>query len=290
MCAICLMLVATIASAQKFIVTDDAGRTLTFDGPVKRIVSLAPHITELLFAAGAGARIVGTVEYSDYPEPAKQIERIGNHSVIDLERVATLRPDLIVAWQSGNPRPALEKLELMGYPMFYSEPRTIEDIVSTMNSFSAMAGTQDTAAPEVRQFRRDYQRLKAKYADKPVVTVFYEIWNQPMMTINGQHLISEVIRLCGGHNVFAELDKLAANVGIEPVLAADPDVIIASSNNGKAPHWLFDWKRWKDLNAVRFDNLFFVNWNHINRHSPRILKGVRDVCELLEKARANMRQ
>jgi iron complex transport system substrate-binding protein len=287
--AVLLTLLMATAHAGTVAVTDDDGRQLTLPGPAKRIVSLAPHITELLFAAGAGDRIVGTVEYSDYPEPAKQIERIGNHSAIDMERLAALQPDLIIAWQSGNPKQALKKLEQMGYTLFYSEPRTIDDIASTMIRFATIAGTRAVAAKEVKQFRHQYEQLKVEYAGKAAVTVFYEIWNQPMMTVNGQHLISEVIRLCGGQNVFADLDKLAPNVGIEPVLAADPDVIIASSNDGKAPDWLFDWKRWPDLGAVRYGNLFYVNWNHINRHSPRILKGVRDVCELLETARKNMR-
>ncbi|MGD8886427.1 MAG: helical backbone metal receptor, partial [Gammaproteobacteria bacterium] len=134
--AVLLTLLMATAHAGTVAVTDDDGRQLTLPGPAKRIVSLAPHITELLFAAGAGDRIVGTVEYSDYPEPAKQIERIGNHSAIDMERLAALQPDLIIAWQSGNPKQALKKLEQMGYTLFYSEPRTIDDIASTMIRFA----------------------------------------------------------------------------------------------------------------------------------------------------------
>lgn len=271
-------------------VVDDAGRQVVLDAPATRIISLAPHITELLFAAGAGSRIVGTVEYSDFPEQAKQIERIGNHSTIDLERLAVLKPDLIIAWQGGNPKRALVKLETMGYPMFYSDPHTMDDITSSMRRFAKLAGTQRIAAGAIERFKTQYRQLKARYAGKPTVSVFYEIWNQPMMTVNGQHLISEVIRVCGGRNVFAELDKLAPNVAVEPVLAANPQVIIASSNNGKAPAWLSDWENWSDLDAVRYNNLFYVDWNHINRSSPRIVEGVKDVCELLETARKHMSQ
>ena len=274
--------------AQEITVQDDAGNTVELTGPARRIISLAPHITELLFAAGAGNRIVGVVEYSDFPEQAKNIERIGNHSAIDLERVAILKPDLIIAWLSGNPKAALAKLEQMGYPVFYSEPHTMQDIASSMLRFAALTGTQQTARGAVNVFQDQLRQLETRYAGKPIVTVFYEIWNQPMTTVNGQHLISEVIRICGGKNVFADLDSLAPTVAVEPVLAANPQVIIASSNDGKAPGWLSEWKAWPTLDAVRYNNLFYVDWNYINRLSPRILKGVEAVCEELQTARQHI--
>lgn len=285
-----IVLISKAVLAAQIEVIDDAGRQVALTAPAKRIISLAPNITELLFAAGAGNRIVGTVEYSDFPEQAKNIERIGDHSTIDLERLAILKPDLIIAWQSGNPQRVLTKLENMGYPLFYSNPRTMDDIATSMRRFAKLTGTQQTAAGAIKRFNSQYRQLKTRYAGKPVVSVFYEIWNQPMMTVNGKHLISEVIRVCGGRNVFADLDKVAPNVAIEPVLAANPQVIIASSNNGKAPAWLFDWNKWSGLDAVRYNNLFYVDWNHINRLSPRILEGVKDVCKLLETARQHMQQ
>lgn len=285
-----LLASATAATAQQVRVEDDAGNPLVLAQPAQRIISLAPHITELLYAAGAGKRIVGVVDYSDFPAAAKKIERIGNYSAIDLERIVVLKPDLIIAWHSGNPKPAMRKLEQLGIPVFYSDPHTMQDIASSIMRFGVLAGTQPAARKAAQGFQRQLRQLTTRYAGRSTVTVFYEIWNQPMTTVNGQHLISEVIKICGGHNVFAGLASLAPTVAVEPVLAANPQVIIASSNDGKMPGWLLDWKRWSTLDAVRYDNLYYINWDYINRLSPRILKGVQGVCEALDSARDHLRQ
>jgi len=287
-CIVVLFLVCSDVAAQDIRVIDDAGTTVVLPRPAQRIISLAPHITELLFAAGAGDKIVGAIEYSDYPEQAKLIERVGNHSTIDLEKISVLKPDIIIAWQSGNPRAAIDKLQQLGYTIFQSEPKSILDIASTMQRFSELTATQQVANQAIVQFQHRYRQLQQRYKNKTPVSVFYEIWNQPMMTVNGRHLINEIIEFCGGRNVFAELDNLAPTVAVEPVLAANPQVIIASSHNGDAPQWLDDWKNWPGLDAVRYKNLFFVNWNYINRHSPRIINGIEEVCTALEKARANI--
>jgi len=266
-------------------VVDDAGNTIILSRPAARIVSLSPHITELLFAAGAGDRLVGVVEYSDFPEAAKAIERIGNHSSIDLERIASLKPDLIIAWESGNPKAAIEKLKQLKYPLFLSEPRSLNDIATSMQRFAELAGTSAMAGSAIKDFHQRYSQLKDRYRTNHVVNVFYEIWYQPLMTVNGKHIISEVIELCGGKNVFGDLSALAPNVSVESVLAKNPEAIIAGTNTGDR---LFDWKRWTELEAVRFDNLFHVEWDHINRHSPRILSAVEEVCQALIVARKNI--
>lgn len=271
--------------AENLSVFDDVGQTVTLSKPATRIISLSPHITELLFAAGAGDRLVGVVEYSDFPEEAKRIERIGNHSSIDLERISVLKPDLIVAWESGNPKSAIEKLANMGYPLFLSEPRTINDIVTTMQRFSVLANTEAVANERIAKFEKRFAKIKQKYQDQTPVTVFYEIWYQPMMTVNGDHIISQVIETCGGQNVFSRLGSLAPAVSAESILAANPQVIIGGSNLGNKLHV---WERWARLDAVRYKNLFQVDWNHINRHSPRILDAVVEVCEALKQARQNI--
>lgn len=274
------------AHAEGVSVLDDAGRSVLLAKPAARIVSLSPHITELVFAAGAGDKLVGTVEFSDFPEAAKSIERIGNHSSIDLERISTLKPDLIIAWDSGNPKAAIEKLKQLGYPLFLSEPRTLKDIVTTMHRFSKLADTEAIASKAIDDFEKRYAQIKEQYQSNDTVTVFYEIWYQPMMTISGGHIINEVIETCGGSNVFARLSALAPTISIESILAANPQVIIGGSNLGDK---LFVWQRWPRLDASRYKNLFHVEWDHINRHSPRILDAVVEVCDALNVARKNIR-
>jgi len=272
--------------AQPVSVVDDLGNTITLKNPATRIVSLAPNISELLFAAGAGDKIVGVVEYSDYPEKAKSIERIGNHSGFDLERISVLKPDLIIAWQSGNPKGAIEKLRNIGFTVFMSEPQSLNHIVTSMQRFSTLANTEAVANKAIQKYKQRYAQLKKKYQSASSIRVFYEIWYQPMMTINGNHIINEVIEFCGGKNVFAQLGNLAPTISVESILVENPQAIIAGSNIGVR---LFDWKRWLKLDAVRYNNLFHVEWDHINRHSPRILNAVVEVCDALNVARKNIR-
>ena len=280
-----LQLTSIVCFGHEIQVTDDVGHTVVLPKPASRIVSLAPDICELVFSVGAGNKLVGTVEYSDYPAQAKHIERIGDANGINLERIALLKPDLIIAWQSGNPKDVIEKLKQLGFPVFQIEPRTVDDIANAMRRFAILTATQALAEPAIAGFEQQFHQIKRQYQGKRKVSVFYEIWNQPLITINGEHLISQVISICGGDNVFANMNGLAPTVAIEPVLLANPDVIIAGDNmRGK----LTDWNTWSFLTAVRLQNLFLVNWDYINRHSPRIVKGIKQVCEALEQARIHM--
>jgi len=283
-----LFVMCVPGNANDIVVSDDLGNTLRLTHPAQRIVSLSPHATELLFAAGAGDKIVGVTEYSDYPPAAKSIQQIGNFNSIDLERVSLLKPDLIIAWQSGNPASAIARLEELGYPLFLSEPRTLQDISKNLQRLAKLAGTEAQAQHAINAYNNNLQELKARYSGKDIVSVFYEIWNQPMMTVNGQHIINEVIEFCGGRNIFAHLKVLAPTVAVEPVLAANPQVIIASSSKGEAPEWLNDWRQWKTLAAVRYENLFHVDADTINRHTPRILLGIEQVCNALNSARQHL--
>jgi len=170
-------------------VTDDTGREVRLAQPAQRIVSLAPHITELLFSAGAGGRIVGVVEYSDYPPAAKKLPRVGAYNAVDMERILALRPDLVIAWASGNPPALIEQLRSLGLTVFLSEPRSLEDVASNLERFGQLAGTQTTAQAAADEFRRRLQALRVRYSDRKPVSVFYQIWHRPLMTVNGEHLI-----------------------------------------------------------------------------------------------------
>lgn len=279
-----LLLGACAAQAQ-IVVVDDAGETVRLERPARRIVSLAPHVTEQLFAAGAGARVVGAVEYSDYPPEARRIPRVGDNRAIDIERVLAMKPDLIVAWFHGNVGRQIDQIRSLGLPVYYSQPRTIDDIASGLEHMGRLAGTEKIAAGAARGFRVRVRSLRERYGTREPVSVFYEIWNQPLYTVNGEHLISDVIRLCGGTNVFAGLRVLAPTVTHEAVLKADPVAIVASDMAGARPEWLDDWKAWPDLQAVKLDNLFFIESDLINRHGPRIVEAARQVCEMLDLAR-----
>ena len=266
-------------------VTDDAGNRLTLAQPAMRIISLAPHVTELLFAAGAGEQLVGTVEHSDYPQAAKNITRIGSHNAIDLERIVALKPDLIVVWQSGTAVAPVEKLRQLGLPVYASEPETLQDIARNLRDLGTLAGTQASANTASNAFLEKLSQLKLRYAAEKTVSVFYQVWHQPMMTVNGAHMISQVIELCGGHNVFADLPALAPKISLESVLLKDPQVIIGGSVVEANPDWKKDWDKWPQIRAVKEQQIFYINPDYLQRQTPRILEGAELLCEKLESVR-----
>ncbi len=247
---ILLLGLRTLCAQAEIVINDDRGTAVKLAAPAQRIVSLAPHITEVLFAAGAGGRIVGTVEYSDYPEAAQKIRRVGGYSRLDLEAIAALKPDLVIGWQSGNAAAHVDKLQQLGLALFVSQPDRIEDIARTLETYGRLAGTEAVAMPAAKAFRERLAALRTQYAKREPLRVFYQVWKQPLTTINGRQIISDAIRLCGGVNVFADLASLAPNVSVEAVLAANPEVIIASGMGDSRPEWLDDWRRWKQMTAV----------------------------------------
>ncbi len=282
-----LLLVASCGLARAEIaVVDDSGATVRIAQPAKRIISLAPHVTESLFAVGAGERIVGTVEYSNYPEDAKKITRVGGYSRLDLEAIVALKPDLVIVWESGNVKAHVEKLRALGLTLYLTQPNRIEDVMSTLERLSQLAGTQDVGRKTVADLNARLERLRQSYSRKPPVRTFYQIWKDPLSTVGGKQIISSVVTLCGGENVFGGLDALAPIVSVEAVIAANPEVIIASGMGEVRPEWLADWKRWSSITAVARGNLFFIHPDLIQRHTPRLLDGAARLCQQLETARS----
>lgn len=280
-----LILACGLNAHAEIVVRDDTGATVRLAAPARRIVSLAPHVTETLYAAGAGARLVGAVEYSDYPEAAKALPRVGGYSRLDLEAIAALRPDLVIGFASGNAPAHLARLRALGIPVYLSQPNRIEDVAGNLEHFGELAGSAATARAAATAFRDRLQALRARYSGRPPVRTFYQMWKQPLMTVGGGQVISDAIRLCGGDNVFGELKPLAPTVTVEAVIAADPEAIVASGMDASRPDWLDDWRRWKDLLAVKRDNLFFVPPDLLQRHTPRIVEGAERLCIHLETAR-----
>lgn len=280
-----LALCAVFSARAEIVVQDDSGATVRLKEPARRIVSLAPHVTETLFAAGAGARIVGAVDYSDFPAAARQLPRIGGYSKLDLEAIVALKPDLAVGWASGNSPAHIDKIRALGIPVYLVQPERIDDVAANLERHGELAGTSGVARAAAAAFRARLRALREKYSALPPVRTFYQVWKQPLMTVGGGQVISDVIRLCGGENVFADLKLLAPKVTVEAVLAADPEVIIASGMGEARPEWLDDWRQWRTLTAVKRDNLDFIPPDLIQRHTPRLVDGAARLCAHLETAR-----
>jgi iron complex transport system substrate-binding protein len=266
-------------------VTDDYGRQVRLEAPARRVVSLAPHLTELMYAAGAGASMVGALQYSDYPSAASRLPRVGSEAQIDLEALIALKPDLVVAWPNSGSTAAVERIAALGIPVFRSEPRELEHIARTLEVLGRLAGSESAAASAARAFRARAARIERAHAGRPAVRVFYQVWNRPLITVNGEHVISKALRLCGGENVMAGLPALAPEIDRELVLRADPEAILASGAGGARPAWLDDWRDFPALAAVRGDNLYAIRPELLQQHTPRLLDGAEAVCRILEEVR-----
>jgi iron complex transport system substrate-binding protein len=278
------------AQALPLALTDDAGAVVRLPAPAKRIIALAPHIVENLFAIGAGDLLVGAVEYSDYPLAAAKVPRVGGYSRFDLEAIVAKKPDLVLAWKSGNPAAQIAQLKALGLPLYLSQPDRFEDVAHELRRLGALTGRQVEAERVAVSFQQRLDQLRAANAGKPKVSVFYQVWATPLMTIGGRQIISSAIDACGGENVFAGLSTLAGQVSVEAVLASDAEVFVAGgmaeSSAQQGLDWLGSWRRWKQLTAVKRDNLFFVPADLMQRHTPRLLDGTERLCAHLDIARA----
>jgi iron complex transport system substrate-binding protein len=286
--ALCMLALLPLTAAWATVsVVDDTTRTVTLREPARRIISLAPHATEMLYAAGAGGHVIGVVDYSDFPPEAKHIPSVGSGIALDLERIVQLKPDLVVAWASGNSAAQIARLHTLGIPVFESEPRDFDAIASSLERLAHLAGTDAAGQAAASSFRQRLRKLAAAYQHRPTVTVFYQIWRSPLMTLNGTHPVSRALHICGGENIFGGLQQLAPTVGIEAVLQANPDAIIASS--GSREDVLADWRRFPQLKAVAQRNLITIDGGLLNRSGPRILDGVEELCTQLDRVRDKKR-
>ncbi len=270
------VLVCAMAQAEVSVV-DDSGKAVRLREPARRIVSLAPHLTELLFEAGAGERVVGVVAYSDYPAQARTLPRIGDARALDLEAIAMLQPDLVVAWGSGSPKAQVERLVRMGFPVFLSEPDLLESIALTIERLGTLAGSERSSRLRAESFRQRLAALRSSTRGVRRVRVFYQVWGQPLLTVNARHVIDDALGVCGADNVFARLKVGTPRVDREAVLLADPDaIVIATSGDDGQTHEA--WSQWRSLRAVRNGHLLTVDASLLHRHTARILDGVAALC------------
>ena len=284
-CVSALGLAMPQAQAADIRVVDDSGATLVLREPARRIISLAPHLTEQLFAVGAGDRVVGVVAHSDHPAQARLVPRIGDSTQLDLERIVSLRPDLIVAWDSGNAAPQLLRLAALGLAIYRSEARKFADISSTLRRLGQLTAQDSVARNRADVFDASIASLRERYAARRELSVFYQIWHQPLLTVNGSHLISQALTLCGARNVFADLRALTPSVSEEAVLVANPQAIVTGSVDTVGRDNLDRWRQRKGLRAQALGNLIVINPDTLHRASDRIVDGVAELCEKLDAAR-----
>lgn len=267
-------------------IIDDSKRVVRLEKPAKRIISLAPHITELVFAAGASNALVGVSEYSDYPEDAKKITSIGSIFALDLERILALKPDLVIIWGSGNAKLLANKLRDNKLTVFENEPHNFEDIANAIEKIAILAGTEKVGLANAQLFRQRLQNLTATYQlsekQRPVA-VFHQMVKSPLMTVNREHFISKMIQLCGGKNVFADLKDISATITVEALMNANPEFIFSSGkDNSKL---LNDWASFPNLIAVKKQNLYSIPGDWLHRAGPRVLDATEMLCKKIQETR-----
>lgn len=250
---------------------------------VQRIVTLAPHLAELVYAAGAGDRLVGVSAYSDYPRPVRELPLVGDSFMVDQEQLGLLRPDVVLAWQSGTPAHVVDELRQLGYRVEVIRTRGLDDIPAALRQIGALAGTGQIAATAASRFADGVDALAESWSGALPIRVFYQVSGRPLYTVNGDHYVSELITLCGGENVFGDLRSLAPTVTEEAVLALDPEVLLAAGVEGEDP--FAHWARWPTLAAIRYGNRFLVPADEIGRATPRLLAAGRTICEFLDSGR-----
>ncbi len=270
-------------------VIDDFGNEVSLSAPAERIVSLAPHVTESLFAAGAGDKIVATVQFSDFPAAAADIPQIGSSREISLESLVSADPDLVIIWASFNGEELAERIKSLGYTVYLDEPRRLEDIANAISRFGTLAGTGEVAEAAAKDFTMRLNRLRDSYSNLESVKVFYEIWNEPLTTLNGDHLISDIIQMCGGRNVFEAAIPIAPVVSTESVLSADPQLIVVSGMDEERPEWLDEWQDWPGLSAAENGHLRFIPPDLLQRSAPRVIQGAEMMCEYISDVRSDVR-
>lgn len=275
-----------VADAPARCVLDDDGHQVCLERPAQRVVALSPGATELVYAAGGGARMVAAVNYSDYPPEAAKLPQLGSNRRLDLEALLALDPDLILVMPSGNPPEQVATLRRLGRTLFISEPQTFEEVASSLERLSILLGSEEPGHQAAADFRQGIEALRLRYRDAAPVPLFYQVWDEPLMTVNNSHFIHQVIDLCRGDNLFAALPRQIPRISIESVLQRNPEAIVAGGMGEENTDWLDDWRHWPDLKAVQRDNLFFVAPSLIQRPTPRLLQGARDLCAHLDTARA----
>lgn len=251
--------------------------------PAKRIIALSPHAVEMLYAIGAGDKIVATTDYADYPEAAKKIPRIGGYYGIQMERVMELNPDLIVVWDSGNKAEDINQLRTLGFNLYGSDPKTLEGVAKELEELGQLTGHVEEASKAAAAYRAELIRLRVENAKKSEPKVFYQLWSTPLMTVSKNSWIQQIISVCHGQNVFYDAASDYPQVSLENVLLTLPEVILQSEEEGNVKG--VDWRQWPEIPAVKNQHIYQLNADLLHRATPRALLGVQALCDALDKVR-----
>lgn len=279
-----LLILLSVRASADVVVKDDMGRELVLSKPAQRVVSLAPHLTEVVYALGGGDQMAATVAWSDFPEEAKALPIIGSNNKINYEALLSYNPDLVLVWHSGNGDGIARRLVSLGLNVYINEPRKLSSIPVTLDKIGQLLGRESEAAVVAQKFLASFEGLQQQYSHLAPVEVYYQIWQSPLITFGGSHLVSDVLKLCGANNVFADVGPLVPRVSVESVLAADPEVIIIGQY-AEVDAAFNIWRQWPQLRAVARGHLYGVDPYLLHRHTPRIILGARQLCEAINRAR-----
>jgi vitamin B12 transport system substrate-binding protein len=253
--------------------------------PKERIVALAPHIVEMLFDIGAGDKIVGTVEYADFPKAALDIPRVGSYHGMQIEKLLALNPDLVIVWKSGNSQSDIDKMKRLGLKVVFSNPKNIEDVATELRYFGELTGNQQKSETVALAYEKRLKTLRVENKNKQPIPVFYQLWSEPMMTINGTTWINQLIEVCKGVNVFADNATPYPKLSIENVIVAQPHLMILPDENSDKPQPIINWQKWPEIPAVKNNKFIHVDADLLHRFSTRMLSGVEDMCEKIDQLR-----
>ncbi|EKD71633.1 MAG: hypothetical protein ACD_46C00139G0001, partial [uncultured bacterium] len=255
-------------------VTDDLGKTIQLKQPAQRVMVLSPDLTEIMYAIGAEKNIVGVISGSDYPKEAKNKLVIGSYTGLDMERIISLHPDLIITWQ-GNFLRQLRVLASMNIPVYTNYPKQLEDVVKTMKNLACLTNSHEKAKLAIQQYKKKLLLIREQYQQQKPVTVFYQMGGYALMTVNQNSWINQAIAICGGKNIFANAHSIAPEVSMESVIAANPAVIISDA---EGMDWQSRWQHWPQLKAVSNHALFTISPDLISRAGPRLIEGAQQIC------------
>jgi len=284
--SVALAACAAAAAPAARTVTDDLGRSVPVPAAPLRIVSLTPGATETLFSAGAGSQVIATVEYSDEPAAARRVPRIGDVAAVDMERLVALHPDVVIAWPTGGNPAQREKIGALGMAVYDQDVLRLSDLPGSLRRLGRLAGTTEVADREADLLAARLGALERAYRPRPGArrpTVLLQVWNRPIYTVGGRHLMSDALSLCGARNVFADLPESGPVVDVEAVIARDPDIIIAAAPRGEGAAWLADWKRFGSLKAVRAGRLLAFEDQALSRLGPSVLDATEELCRAIAR-------
>ncbi len=268
-------------------VVDDTGTHLLLPEPARRIVSLAPGATEMLFAAGAGPQVIATVAYSEEPAAARQVPRIGDANAIDMERLLVLKPQVVVYWPGGNNPAQVAQLKRLGFTLYGQQVNRLTDLGDSLRRLGALAGTSTIAGQQAGQIEAQLMSLRERYSKREPVTALLETWNQPLYTVGGHQLMSDALAICGAVNIFGDVAQLSPSVQVEAVITRDPDLIIAAAPPGEGPQWLQAWRKFPTLKAVRSGMLLDFKDQALSRLGPSVVGATVGLCQQIDAARAH---